>query len=142
MKGLGVADIILDIKILRNSDGLDLIQSHYIENVIERFKGFGIKNANNHFLPHLTLRKNTGNSIKQLKYSQVISNVMYIMNCIRPDIAYSVSKLSRYTNNLGHKHWNVLMRVFEYLKRKKDYLLQYGKYPVVLEGYCDANEIN
>ena len=29
---------------------------------------------------------------------------MYIMNDTRPDIAYSVSKLSRYTSNPGEDH--------------------------------------
>ena len=33
---------------------------------------------------------------------------MYIMNCTRPDIAYSISKLSRYTSNPGENHWKAL----------------------------------
>src|SRR4051812_33291065 len=38
MKDLGVADVILDIKLLRNDDGgITLLQSHYVENILSRF---------------------------------------------------------------------------------------------------------
>ena len=33
------------------------------------------------------------------------------MNCTRPDIAYAVSKLSRYTSNPGEDHWKAIVRV-------------------------------
>ena len=34
-----------------------------------------------------------------------------------------------------------MKRVFGYLKYTQDYALHYNKYPVVLEGYSDANWI-
>ncbi|XP_038726421.1 uncharacterized protein LOC120017315 [Tripterygium wilfordii] len=72
----------------------------------------------------------------------VLSSLMYIMNCTRPDIAYSVNKLSRYTSNPGHEHWKALLRVLGYLNKTKKNALRYGKYPAVLEGYSDANWIS
>ena len=59
MKDLGVADIILRIKIIRTPDGISLSQSHYVDMMIERFKDHGIKENTNLFLPHLHLHKNT-----------------------------------------------------------------------------------
>ncbi|CAL2270868.1 unnamed protein product [Prunus armeniaca] len=59
-----------------------------------------------------------------------------------PNLAYSVSKLSRYTSNLGHDHWEALIKVLRYLKYTQDYGLHYTKYPPVLEGYSDANWIS
>ena len=38
MKNLGVADVILRIKIFKASDGLILSQSHYIEKILKKFK--------------------------------------------------------------------------------------------------------
>ena len=38
MKDLGVADVILGIKISRKSNGLVISQSHYIKKVLEKFK--------------------------------------------------------------------------------------------------------
>ena len=60
----------------------------------------------------------------------------------RPDIAYSVSRLSRYTSNLGKDHWEALVRVLRYLKYTITYVLYYTGYPLVLEGYSDANWIS
>ena len=43
-------------------------------------------------------------SVSQVEYSRVIGNLMYLMSCTRPDIAYLVSKLSSYTSNPEAKH--------------------------------------
>ena len=64
------------------------------------------------------------------------------MNCTRPDIAYVVNTLSGYTSNPGPNHWKAIVRVLRYLKYTQNYGLHYSKYPVVLEGYCDANWIS
>ena len=67
---------------------------------------------------------------------------MYIMNCTQPDIAYSVSKLSRFTSNPGETHWKAILRVLGYLKYTQNYGLHFIRYPYVLKGYCDANWIS
>ncbi|GJY99100.1 hypothetical protein Tco_0516530 [Tanacetum coccineum] len=67
---------------------------------------------------------------------------MYIMNCTRPYLAYSVSQLSRYSYNPSREHWDALVRVLQYLKHTMAYGLHYTKYTLVLEGYCDANWIS
>ena len=67
---------------------------------------------------------------------------MYLTSYTRPNIAYSVSKLSSYTSNLGAKHWQGIMRVLKYLRFTRDYELHYTRYHVVLEGYSDASWIS
>ena len=67
---------------------------------------------------------------------------MYIINCNRPNIAYAVSKLSRYISNPGEDHWKVIVRVLRYLKYTLNYGLNYTRYLAVLEGYSDANWIS
>uniref|UniRef100_A0A2N9I4V3 Reverse transcriptase Ty1/copia-type domain-containing protein n=1 Tax=Fagus sylvatica TaxID=28930 RepID=A0A2N9I4V3_FAGSY len=67
---------------------------------------------------------------------------MFLMNCTRPDIAYAVSRLSRYTHNPSHEHWTALTRLLRYLKGTMDLGLHFAGYPIVLEGYCDANWIS
>ena len=61
------------------------------------------------------------------------------MNCTTPDIAYTVSKLSRYTSNSSDDHWIDIPRVVGYVSDTKKYTLRYEQYPPVLEGYNDAN---
>ena len=67
---------------------------------------------------------------------------MYLMSCTRPNIAYAVNKLSRYTSNPGVMHWQGIARVLKYLRFTRDYGMHYTRYPTVLEGYSDANWIS
>jgi hypothetical protein len=59
----------------------------------------------------------------------------------RPDIAYAVAKLSRFTSNPSSHHWQAMNRVFKYLKGTIDYGLTYTGFPSVIEGYSDASWI-
>ena len=67
---------------------------------------------------------------------------MNVMNCTRPDISYSVTKMSRYTSNSGVDHWKAIIRVLRYLRYTQNYGFHYTRYPAVLEWYNDANWIS
>ncbi|GJV09327.1 hypothetical protein Tco_1346983, partial [Tanacetum coccineum] len=56
------------------------------------------------------LMPNNGQAVSQLEYSRVIGCLMYVMTCIRPDIAFVVGKLSRYTSNPGTQHWQAIQK--------------------------------
>ena len=66
---------------------------------------------------------------------------MHLINFSRPDIAYAVCKLSRYTYNLNNDHRIVLARLMNYLRGTMNYGIQYSGFPAVLEGNNDANLI-
>nr|GEW59390.1 hypothetical protein [Tanacetum cinerariifolium] len=85
---------------------------------------------------------NNGHVVSQLEYSRVIGFLMYVMTCTRPDNAFDVGKLSRYTSNPGTQHWQAIQLVLKYLKKTMDYRLTYTGYPSVLEGYTDASWIS
>ncbi|GKB16177.1 zinc finger, CCHC-type containing protein [Tanacetum coccineum] len=89
--------------------------------------------------PTIKLMPNTSMAVDQLEYSRAIGCLMYVMISTRPDIAYAVGKLSRYTSNPSTHHWHAIMRVFKYLKKTTDYGLSYVGFPSVLEGYFDAS---
>ena len=87
----------------------------------------------------LHLSKNRGDDISQVEYSRVIESLMYLMSCTRPDIAYTISRLSRYTSNPSADHWKAIVRVLRYLRYTRNFGLYYTRYPTVLEGYSDTN---
>ncbi|GJU82093.1 retrovirus-related pol polyprotein from transposon TNT 1-94 [Tanacetum coccineum] len=60
----------------------------------------------------------------------------------RPDLAYAISRLSRYTSNPSYAHWKAITRVLHYLRYSRDYGLHYDRHPAVIEGYSDANWIS
>ena len=142
MKDMRLADVILGIKILRTSDGLILSQSHYVDKILEKFNKDDSGVARTPIDTGLHLSKNKSESISQLEYSRVIGSLMYLMSCTRPDIAYAVSKLSRYTSNPGTDHWKGIVRVLKYLRFTRSYGLHYTRFPAVLEGYSDASWIS
>ncbi|CAN0906057.1 Retrovirus-related Pol polyprotein from transposon TNT 1-94, partial [Linum grandiflorum] len=92
--------------------------------------------------PSAKLAPNTGVTVAQLEYSQVLGCLMYAMTSTRPHIAYAVGKLSRFTSNPSTHHWHAMRRVLGYLKGTLDYGLSYGGYPSVIEGYSDASWIS
>ena len=64
------------------------------------------------------------------------------MNCTRPDIAYAVGRLSRYTQSPNQDHWTIVPRVLKYLRGTINYGLCFSGFPSVLEGFSDANWIS
>jgi hypothetical protein len=141
MKDMGIADVILGIKIIRNNLGISLSQSHYIEKVLKKFNCENGSNSASPMDSNVKLMPNTGLPISQLKYSQVIGCLMYAMTSTRPDIAFAVGKLSRYTSNPSSHHWAAVLRTLKYLKGTKNLALTYSGKPSVLEGYSDASWI-
>ncbi|KAL8544433.1 hypothetical protein ACS0TY_004837 [Phlomoides rotata] len=142
MKDMGLANVILGIKIIRTSNGITLTQSHYVEKVLKKFNAFNDPPAKTPLELNVHLSKNRGDSIAQMEYARIIWSIMYISNCTRPDIACAVNKLSRFTSNPNNEHWRALRRVLRYLKYTLNFGLQYTRYPAVLEGYSDYNWIS
>src|SRR4051812_7674177 len=142
MNDLGQADVILNIKLIRDESGITLMQSHYVEKVLNRFGFIDSKPSPTPYDPSVTLKKNKKEARDQLRYSQVIDSLMYLASATRPDISFVVSKLSRFLSNPGDDHWHALERVLRYLKGTASYGIHYTGYPRVLEGYSDSNWIS
>jgi hypothetical protein len=114
MKDLGVADVILNIKlhIEEGNGGISLVQNHYVEKVLSRFGYSECSPAPSPYDPSVSLRKNRRIARDQLRYSQIIGSLMYLASATRPDISYVVSKLSRFVSNPGEDHWKALERYY------------------------------
>ena len=143
MKDLGEADVILSIKLLREGNGgVTLVQSHYMEKVLNRFGYSNCTPSPTSYDPIVLLRKNRRIARDQLRYSQIVRSLMYLASATRPDISFVVSKLRRFVSNPVDTHWHALERVLRYLKGTMSYGIHYTGYPRVLEGYCEANWIS
>ncbi|CAM8887351.1 unnamed protein product [Rhodiola kirilowii] len=141
VKDMGEANVILSIRIKRENKSLAPSQSHYVEKMLKKFNCLNCSPVCTPMDPSVNLMPNTGESVSQLEYSQVICCLMYAMTSTRPDIAYAVGKLSRYTSNPSTHHWEAMRRVLKYLRGTMNYGLVYAGFPSVLEGYTDASWI-
>jgi hypothetical protein len=142
MKDLGDADVTLNIKLIKGENVITLTQSHYVEKVLSRSSYKDNKPSPTPYDPSLILQKNLRIGRDQLRYSQIIRKLMYLASATRTDILFAVSKLSRFTFNPGDDHWRALEWVMHYLAGTMDYEIHYSRYPIVLEGYNDANWIS
>ncbi|KAJ9552036.1 hypothetical protein OSB04_016081 [Centaurea solstitialis] len=139
---IGLANVILGIKITRTENGLVLSQTHYMDKILEKFNQGDTSIARTPIDTSQHLSKNRGDSVAQVEYSRIIGSLMYLMSCTRPDLTYAVSSLSRYTSNPSVEHWKNITRLLRYLRYTREYRLHYGRYPAVIEGYSDANWIS
>ena len=127
MKYLDETDVILNIKLIKNENGITLSQSHYVEKILSRFGYVNSKPSSTPYDPSVILRKNKKIAKNQLRY---------------PDISFAVSKLRRFMSNPGTHHWHALERVMRYLVGTMSYGIHYSGHPAVLEGYSDSNWIS
>ncbi|XP_071939024.1 uncharacterized protein [Coffea arabica] len=139
---LGEAKIILGVKIIRKCDGIMLSQEHYTERLLRKFENYDVTPVSTPYDANTQLKKNNGGPIAQSKYAQIIGSLMHLMNFTRPDIAYAVCRLSRYTHNPNREHWFALVRLMKYLRGTMNFGILYSGFPTVLEGYSDANWIS
>ncbi|XP_062114335.1 secreted RxLR effector protein 161-like [Humulus lupulus] len=72
-------------------------------------------------------------------YASIIGSLRYATDCMRPDIAYVVGLLCKFTSRPSIEHWHAIERVMRYLKRTMNLGLHYQKFPTVLEGYSHAD---
>ena len=139
---MGEASVILGMKIIRKNDNILLTQEHYIEKLLKKFGYFDVKSVSTPYDASTQLKKNNGDPVAQSKYAQIVGSLLHLMNFTRPDIAYALCRLSRYTHNPNNDHWAAIVRLMKYLKGTMNYGILYSGFPAVLEGYSDANWIS
>ncbi|GKF03393.1 hypothetical protein Tco_0030316 [Tanacetum coccineum] len=106
----------LSIKIKHENKEIVITQSNYIEKRLKKFNHEDCTPVSTPMDPVEKLKPNTGKPVDQLEYSKAIGYLMYAMTSTRPDIAYAVSRLSKFTSNPSIQHWHAITRVFKYLK--------------------------
>lgn len=73
------------------------------------------------------------------QYAKAVGSLMYLMMGTRPDLAYSVSCLSRFMANPTSQHTTAIKRVLRYLKGSRNLELTYRGELGGLLGYTDAD---
>ena len=66
-----------------------------------------------------------------------MGSLKYAKLCIRPDIYFAISMVSRYQSNPGPEHWTTVKHIRKYLRRTKDYMLMYGGGELIPISYND-----
>ena len=74
-------------------------------------------------------------------YREIIGSLVYIMTATRPDLCYSVTKLSQHLSAPTVSHMNTAKHVLRYLKgtANRNLIFKKADEPLHLVGYCDAD---
>ncbi|KAL2246150.1 UNVERIFIED_CONTAM: Retrovirus-related Pol polyprotein from transposon TNT 1-94 [Sesamum indicum] len=78
-------------------------------------------------------------SMKDLGEASNIRQHTVVVQCARPDVAFTLRVTSRYQARAGEAHWTTVKSILKYLGRTKDIFLFYGSGELILEGYSDAS---
>ncbi|KAL0303375.1 UNVERIFIED_CONTAM: hypothetical protein Sradi_6205600 [Sesamum radiatum] len=147
IKELGDASYILDIKIYRDKSRriLGITQASYIKKVLKRFK---MENLKRGFFPirhgvkfSKTQSPKTDEENKKMcdiPCASAVGSIEYVVQCTKPDIAFSLSAMSRYQTCAGEAHSTAVKTILKYLRRTQEMFLVYDSGELVLEGYSDA----
>jgi hypothetical protein len=151
MVDLGSASYYLGIRVSREWTGkgrwskIKLSQGAYARRVVKQFGG---KVANAEILATpmetnavLVSNERTADRATCRWYQALIGSLMYLMLCTRPDLAYAVSQLSRFSANPSQHHVNAGLRVIRYLKGTTNLglVIDSSAKREGLKGYADAN---
>eukprot|EP00798_Chlamydomonas_sp_ICE-L_P013354 gene13354-biopygen22482 len=75
-----------------------------------------------------------------LMYASLIGSLIYLSTCTRPDIAYFVSPLSRFTSEPTEAHWRAAQRVLVYLRKYPNLGIRYShSSDFAVHAYSDAS---
>ncbi|SLM41329.1 Reverse transcriptase, RNA-dependent DNA polymerase [Lasallia pustulata] len=126
IKDLGPTVSYLGLEISRNRANrtLTISQKTYVESVLEAHGMADCKPALTPMETGIVLQKSdeeyTPSQDFTTRYQSMLSSIIYIMLQTRPDIAYTVSKLSQYSSKPNEKHLQALKQVLRYLSGMKD----------------------
>ena len=69
-------------------------------------------------------------------FQELIESLLYLSNNSRPDICFTVNKLSQYISKVNSHHFNAAKRVLRYLNGTEAYKLKYHKGERELKVTC------
>ena len=79
----------------------------------------------------------------EVPYLNEIGALMYLTNCIRPDISFAVNLLARFSSSPTKRHWNGIKHIFLYLRGTIDLgLLCSNSSKEGLVGYADEGYLS
>ena len=72
-------------------------------------------------------------------YREAVGALNWVALATRPDIAFAVTTVARFTANPGPAHWEAMKQIYRYLAGMRNLWLTYGETKQTLEGYANAD---
>ena len=119
MKDFGPLHHFLGIKVVQDrlTGAIWIGQPSYIEMVLQKFGMNDSTPVNSPVNPDVKLVpcEDANEVYNQPMYQAVVGSLLYISTKTRPDIAYAVGRVARYTARPTKEHWTAVKRILRYL---------------------------
>ena len=146
MKDMGELHYFLGVKVIQKPELKEVWigQEAYTKSVLERFGMDNSKPVNTPVNPRKKLKKAADDSprVDQVNYQCAVGHLLYLSTKTRPDIAYAVSDVARFSADPTEEHWAAVKRIMRYLNGTRDMGLLYdgtGSKTTSCVGYSDAD---
>lgn len=144
---MGEMQKFLGLKIVRDRENgvLTINQEHYLEQVLRKYGMQECKPISTPSEPKISLKQAQNDNKFDKPYRELLGSLMYGMLGSRPDLCFSLSRLSCFQNNPTEEAWKHLKRVLRYIRGSINLKLTYktSEYcDAVLNGYVDADWAN
>ena len=115
LKDLGDLTFFLGIEVSRTSAGLHLTQSRYIADLLHKANMTNAKAVATPMESNSSLTLLSGHQLDDsTEYRTIVGSLQYL-SLTRPDISFSVNKLSQFMHRSTTEHWSAVKRVLRYL---------------------------
>ena len=152
MKDLGKTKFCIGLQIEHFLNGVLVHQSTYIKKILKRFNmdkthplssPMVVRSLDVKKDPFRPCEKGEELLGPEVPYLSAIGALMYLANCTRPDITFSVNLLARYSSAPIRRHWNGIKHILRYLSGTTDMGLFYSnKSKEKLLEYADAGYLS
>jgi hypothetical protein len=147
MEDLGKVRYALGIRITQSLDKISLVQDKYINNILAEFNIVNHQNTPAPLPSNWNLEKDKPSEALNpplFNYCQLVGLLQWLVQCIRPDLAFAASCLAQFLEDPSAIHFQAGIHVLRYLNNTKSYTLDLGinklkSKTMEVIGFADAN---
>ena len=141
MKDLGFPSIFTGVRIRKIEGGLFLDQALFTQQAL---RSFNMQDAKSQDTPASSLRLQAEGSIpleENVPYRSAVGSLLWLALNTRPDIAFAVSQVAKFSHAPTQAHWTAVKKIFRYLNGTVDLGIPITKMvdEMTLTGYSDAD---
>uniref|UniRef100_A0A2N9GZ91 Reverse transcriptase Ty1/copia-type domain-containing protein n=1 Tax=Fagus sylvatica TaxID=28930 RepID=A0A2N9GZ91_FAGSY len=122
VKDLGSLKFFLGVEVIPTTNGVLLSQQRYIKDILARTKMLEAKPVNTPMASSTSLSAYEGEPFPDHTLFRSTVGALQYLSITRPDIAFSVNKLSQFMHKPTLTHWQSVKRLLRYLK----HTIQFG----------------
>lgn len=141
---MGELTYFLGVKIIQNKEkgSIWIGQETYTESILEKYQMDRAKPAKTpvNVSQKLIQANEDDEEVDRMMYQSAVGSLLYLSTRTRPDIAYAVSTMAKFSSKPTKAHWTAIKRILRYLKGSVSYGLLYNCSDMRdCEGYSDAD---